>query len=143
MRAPLLALLAVTLLVVGCGSSGPGEYSVMITEPSGNIAALHDGHLEAHWSCDATVDPATRFQGGQIGKWTDVVGATGVGLLRLQASCPTEALLTVQVDAAAQAVRPTRLRCEVFDADGQRVADESVNRGLGTDDPVCRVIVPK
>jgi hypothetical protein len=50
--------------------------------------------------------------------------------------------LTVDVDAAAPALNPTRLRCEVFNAAGERVADEAVTRGSDVPNPVCRVPVP-
>lgn len=134
------------LLVTGCAAqaeASPGrEYTALITEPSGNIGD-GDGKLFGHWSCDAAADPATAYQGGQDGLWTDVDGPAGRGQLQFQATCPRGAFLTVHVDAAALAVHPTRLRCEVFDAGGQRVAEEMVTRGLGTKDPVCRVAVPK
>ena len=143
-------LAAVGLGVVACSSApppppAPPTYTVMITEPSGNIGkGIGNGQLFVHWSCDPTVDPATRYQGAQDALWTDVDGTKGQAVLRTQASCSSGALLTVQVDAAVVSYdySPTRLRCEVFDAGGQHVADESVTRGLGTSDPVCRVSVP-
>jgi hypothetical protein len=149
----LFTTLALSLFAAGCANSapavsssasqGPATYKVMITEPSGNIGD-GNGLLFAHWSCDPTVDPATRYRGAQDALWTNVDGVTGQGLLRAEASCASGALLTVQVDASAVSTdyRPTRLRCEVFSAGGERVADETVIRGLGTSDPVCRVNVP-
>lgn len=99
--------------------------------------------LFAHWSCDPSVDPATRYQGAHDALWTSVDGVTGQGVLRTQASCPSGALLTVQVDAAARVdTIQTRLACEISNADGDRVAEETVTCGLSTDDPVCRVPVP-
>lgn len=134
---------AVALCMDGC-SSAPPSYDVLITEPSGHVGA-GEGQLFAHWSCDPSADPATRYQGAQDALWHDVDGQMGNGALRTQVACPTGALLTVQVDASAVSTdySPTKLRCEVLDGDGAHVADESVTRGLGTSDPVCRVAVPR
>ncbi|MBN9739410.1 hypothetical protein PP1_030990 [Pseudonocardia sp. P1] len=134
-----LVLLASQL--AGC-SSEPPEYRILVTEPSSNMAS--DGQLFVHWSCDASVDPATRYQGHQDALWRSETAPEGASLLDTSASCPSGSLLTVQVDAAVmELTRPTQLRCEVFNADGQRAADETVSRGLGTSDPVCRVPVAR
>ena len=132
----------------GCGAgtpppAGPPAYKIMVTEPSGNIGD-GDGQLYVHWSCDPTVDPSTRYKGTQNPLRTDVDGVKGQAVLRADATCPAGALLTAQVDAAVRApdYNPTRLRCQVFAGEGREVAKEEVTRGLGSDDPVCRVQVP-
>jgi hypothetical protein len=57
-------------------------------------------------------------------------------VLQTEASCPSGALLTVDVDGAIVATRPTELRCEIDYADGQSVVDErSLRSSAGT---VCR-----
>lgn len=145
-RYTLTLTVAAVLALAGCGS-GPQEYDILITEPSGGITKGSimgvNGKLDVHWSCDPTVDPATRYLGTQDGLWTSVDGVKGEAVLRTQAACPDGAVLTVQADAAVASTdyRATRLRCEVFDADGDRVADETVTRGMGTTDPICRVVV--
>jgi hypothetical protein len=139
----LMSAAAVVLALTTACTSGPAEFRILITEPSGN-ASTSQGQLYGHWSCDPTVDPATRYQGAQDAKWTSVEGVAGQSMLQTSASCPAGALLTVQVDAgiAERGYNKTRLRCEVFDGDGDRLADESVTRDLGTSDPICRVAVP-
>ncbi len=103
-----------------------------------------DGQLFLHWSCDASVDPETRYQGSQDALWRSESGVLGSGLLDTRVTCPPSSLLTAQVDASVREIsQPTRLRCEVFDVDGQRVADETITRQTGSSDPVCRVPVPQ
>lgn len=129
------------LVLAGC-ASGPPEYRILVTEPSSNMS--DDGQLFLHWSCDASVDPDTRYKGFQDALWRSESAAMGADLLDTRVSCPAGSLLTAQVDAAVRMIsRPTQLRCEVFGADGQRVADETITRRLGSTDPVCRVPVPQ
>lgn len=115
-RSTQVAVAVALLALAGCSSEPeppppPPTYRIMITEPSGNIDTATE-KLIAHWSCDPTVDPATRYQGAQDHLWTDVDGTPGQGVLLAQAICPPGALMTVQVDAAAVSLysAPTRLR---------------------------------
>lgn len=115
----------------------------MVTEPSGNLSLTLGGQLFVHWSCDRTVDPATRYQGRQDALWTSVDGAKGAAVLETEASCPNGSLLTVQTDGAiAEITAKTVLRCQVFNGDGEKVADESVQRTGNPTDAICRVPVP-
>lgn len=138
---PVVVLLAA---LAGC-SSPPSEYryDVLITEPSGN-AAKFDGQLLGNWSCDPAAN-AEEFWKDPEEMWTEVPGEMRATQLRLTATCQPGALLTVQVDAAIRQpdYNPTRLQCEVFDDQGDRVTEESVTRGgMGVSAPTCRVPIP-
>ncbi len=140
-RRTVVAVLAAALALGGC-SSAPPEYRILVTEPSSNMSS--DGQLFLHWSCDGSMDPETRYQGFQDAQWRSESAALGAQLLDTRVTCPPGSLLTAQVDAAVREIsRPTQLRCEVFDGDGQRVADETITRETGSSDPVCRVPVPQ
>lgn len=141
MRA-VLALAVAGLALTAC-SSGPAEYRVLITEPSNNITPGVGGQLFGYWSCDPAADTTTSSHGAQAALWKSVDGEKERDALQFTASCPAGSLLTVQVDAAvAEVSSHTQLRCEIYDASGVRVAEETVTRGTGADDPVCRVPVP-
>lgn len=141
-RAALIVIAACTAVLAAC-SAGPPTYRIMVTEPSGNLSPALGGQLFVHWSCDRSVDPATRYQGSQDALWTSVDGAKGSAVLETMASCTSGSLLTVQVDGAIAEIGgvKTVLRCEVFNDDGAKVADESVPR-VGRLDAICRVPVP-
>ena len=143
------AFATATLVVTACASEPERvTYGILITEPSGNIGDGIRGNGErliGHWSCDETVDPATFYLGTQDALWTSTEGQLGEGVLRLEATCRPGDLLTVLVDGAVVqplASRPTQLRCEVFNAEGERVADQTIIRGQGPGTAICRVIVP-
>lgn len=129
-----LFVLAATLLVAGCGSdpaaNSPRSYTVLITEPSGNVRDGH-GQILGHWSCGLSGSDRN-----------DLVGVEGATALRASMTCPPKSLLTIETDGAIRAYpNPTRLRCEVFTADGQRIATEEAERSNGYG-PTCRVPVP-
>lgn len=148
-----LAIFVLLLALTGCSSSTFGQgaptsaqvgrYRVMVTEPSGNIHK-DSGKLFMYWSCDPNVNPDLHYQGGQRELWTDVAGNVGQPVLLADVTCPAAHLLTVVADGGIVALdtRPTTLRCQVSTPDGREVASETVTRGRGTSDPICRVLVP-
>jgi hypothetical protein len=150
-----VAAVAAVCAIAGCGSSAafpaqPAPYSVLITEPSQNLTNDTRGSLIAYWSCAPDADPRARFSsltGGlsqedyavEHAKWTEVPGETGLGSLRVDVTCQPGDTITVAMDAAVVAYRPTTLRCEIFAPSGERIAAEEATRPEPA--PVCRAVV--
>jgi hypothetical protein len=148
-----LAVVGGVVAVATAGGRQPDPsvpYTIMITEPSQNLNADARGRLIAYWSCAADADPRARssiITGGlsqadyvvEHAKWAKVDGETGLGSLRIDVSCDPGDTITVALDAAVAAYRPTTLRCEVFAPTGERLAAEEATRP--EPDPVCRTMV--
>jgi hypothetical protein len=152
------ALAAATLALAGCSDTAAtatpappaSPYIVVISEPSQNIRNDDTSYLIAYWSCAPDADPRAAWNYIEPGtmaldefqaahsKWTEVAGEKRRDSLRVDVPCKPGDTITVALDAAAVAYRPTRLRCEIFSPDGEPLAREEATRPDPA--PVCRTI---